>query len=171
MVVLTPDRNMSPETFSEEIIDASGKHCLFDVLTVRVVDGDGRPNEVPTAGSSVMPCDLETTLIEWLGEACTESLLFLLLEWKNPANAESPIIDVNRFVDIEVDSSWSEATGIQRRRLQNGNSVTLDQCFRSFSRPERLDERNKWYCSTCKEQVRALKTIKLWTLPNIWWFI
>jgi ubiquitin carboxyl-terminal hydrolase 4/11 len=173
MVVLTPDGTaVPPEDPNEEIIDASGKYRVVDVLTVRVVDSEGRPIEMPTVGdqgmkSSVLLDDPETTLIEWLGEACTDSFLFLLLEWKNPANAESPIIDVNRFVDIEVDSSWPEAKELQRRRLQIGNSVTLNQCFRSFSKPERLDERNKWYCSTCKEDVRALKTIKLWRLPNI----
>jgi ubiquitin carboxyl-terminal hydrolase 4/11/15 len=45
--------------------------------------------------------------------------------------------------------------------------VTLDQCFETFTKPERLDEHNQWYCSKCKEHVRALKTKKLWKLPNI----
>ncbi|OEU22351.1 cysteine proteinase [Fragilariopsis cylindrus CCMP1102] len=45
--------------------------------------------------------------------------------------------------------------------------VTLHQCFQSFSKPERLDVNNMWYCSKCSEHVQALKTMKLWKLPNI----
>jgi ubiquitin C-terminal hydrolase len=172
MIVLAKEGTVPPESTNEEIIDAFEKNRLCDVLTVRVVDCDEWPIQVPTGGdqgtmSSILPDDPGTTLVEWLGEACTESFLFLLLEWKNPTNADSMVIDVNRFEDVEVDSSWHEVEELQRLRLQNGNSVTLNQCFQSFSKPERLDERNKWYCSTCKVEVRALKTIKLWRLPNI----
>jgi len=45
--------------------------------------------------------------------------------------------------------------------------VDLDACFRVFTSPERLDENNMWYCSKCKEHVRAMKTMELWRIPNI----
>jgi len=45
--------------------------------------------------------------------------------------------------------------------------VTLDHCFQAFTKPERLDEHNMWYCSKCKEHVRAMKTMSLWELPNV----
>lgn len=47
------------------------------------------------------------------------------------------------------------------------SSVTLDQCFESFTQPELLDDDNMWYCSQCKEHVKAMKTVALWRLPNI----
>merc|ERR1712224_237180 len=33
--------------------------------------------------------------------------------------------------------------------------------------PERLDEQNKWYCSSCRDHVRAMKTMQLWNLPDV----
>ena len=52
-------------------------------------------------------------------------------------------------------------------RMHESSSVTLDQCFESFTQPERLDDKNKWYCSKCKEHVKAMKTVELWRLPNV----
>lgn len=52
-------------------------------------------------------------------------------------------------------------------RMHESDSVSLDQCFESFTQPERLDDDNKWYCSKCKEHVEAMKTVALWRLPNI----
>jgi ubiquitin C-terminal hydrolase len=53
------------------------------------------------------------------------------------------------------------------RQAQGNTGVTLDKCFETFTKPERLDEHNMWYCSQCKEHVRAMKTMQLWRLPNI----
>eukprot|EP00956_Cyclotella_meneghiniana_P004479 scaffold5531_cov75-Cyclotella_meneghiniana.AAC.2 len=44
-------------------------------------------------------------------------------------------------------------------RMHESDSVSLDQCFESFTQPERLDDDNKWYCSKCKEHVEAMKMI------------
>lgn len=52
-------------------------------------------------------------------------------------------------------------------RMHEVGSVTLDQCFESFTQPERLDDDNMWYCSKCKDHVKAMKTVALWKLPNI----
>lgn len=46
-----------------------------------------------------------------------------------------------------------------------GRSLTLDDCFAHFSRSERLDENNMWYCRVCKEEVRATKTLQVWSVP------
>jgi ubiquitin C-terminal hydrolase len=36
-----------------------------------------------------------------------------------------------------------------------------------FTTPERLDRDNSWYCGRCKEHRQALKTVKLWRLPEV----
>lgn len=75
-------------------------------------------------------------------------------------------IEEQRFNAFSVHPSFPE--GMRKERAMNAaNGVTLDQCFETFTKPERLDEHNMWYCSNCKEHVRALKTMELWRLPNI----
>jgi ubiquitin C-terminal hydrolase len=47
------------------------------------------------------------------------------------------------------------------------SSLSIQQCLRLFSSPERLDADNLWYCSACKVHRQALKTVKLWRLPEV----
>ncbi len=47
------------------------------------------------------------------------------------------------------------------------SSITLDQCLQAFTTPEQLDAADSWYCSKCKEHVRADKKLDLWTLPEV----
>jgi ubiquitin carboxyl-terminal hydrolase 8 len=45
--------------------------------------------------------------------------------------------------------------------------IELDSCLQYFSRKERLDDRNAWYCTNCKENVNATKSVQLWSTPDI----
>jgi ubiquitin carboxyl-terminal hydrolase 8 len=40
-------------------------------------------------------------------------------------------------------------------------------CFNEFCKKEILDTNNTWKCDNCKQYSNAIKTIKLWKLPNI----
>jgi len=43
------------------------------------------------------------------------------------------------------------------RQQEQQKEITIDDCFDEFSKPEMLDEDNKWYCNKCKEHVQATK--------------
>jgi len=45
--------------------------------------------------------------------------------------------------------------------------LTLDSCIQRFAQHEQLGENDKWYCSTCKDHVRAYKKMDLWRLPPV----
>ena len=45
------------------------------------------------------------------------------------------------------------------------NELTLENCFNSFSRCEKLDETNEWYCPKCKEHRRGYKKLEIFRLP------
>jgi len=77
------------------------------------------------------------------------------------------LLIADRVVESDVHSSWVEAAARLNAPPQDDKNMTLDQCFDHFTKPERLDEQNMWYCSECKEHVRAMKSIELWRLPNI----
>ena len=43
--------------------------------------------------------------------------------------------------------------------------LSLENCFNSFSRCEKLDESNEWYCPKCKEHRRVYKQMEIFRLP------
>lgn len=75
-------------------------------------------------------------------------------------------VSEKRFTALEEHPSHHECLK-KKRELDAARGVSLDQCFETFTKPERLDEHNMWYCSNCKDHVRALKTMELYRLPNI----
>ena len=44
--------------------------------------------------------------------------------------------------------------------------LTLENCINSFSRCEKLDESNEWYCSKCKEHRKGYKQLEFFRLPR-----
>ena len=46
------------------------------------------------------------------------------------------------------------------------NELTLENCINTFSRCEKLDEANEWYCSKCKKHRRGYKQLELFRLPR-----
>ena len=46
------------------------------------------------------------------------------------------------------------------------NELSLENCINTFSRCEKLDELNEWYCSKCKEHRRGYKQLELFRLPR-----
>jgi hypothetical protein len=173
--------------------DSMKREDAQDLLNVRITDGRGIPHLAfpdPSAvagsdlpedqspnddlvGTSILPKDSDEKLVTFLGEESTGRFLFLALDWMDPevetsddeAKKES-VLDEERFVAFDNHPSFVEA--MQKQRATKGmNGVTLGQCFETFTKPERLDENNMWYCAQCKEHVRAMKTMELWRLPNI----
>lgn len=43
------------------------------------------------------------------------------------------------------------------------NSIDLDECFRQFCKEEVLEEGNEWFCSACKQHVKASVHMQLYT--------
>ena len=101
---------------------------------------------------------------------------------------EFPISDNTKFSEImdtynyPVDTLVLEtefnpkAKGIDRlNKYAEENSVNMAEkqkldinyCMKLSTLPERLDENNKWFCSTCKDHVCASKQLNVYKLPEI----
>ena len=128
------------------------------LVKIRIVDNNGAPLEVFENSSSIIP-NSDEKLASFLKEDCAESFLFAAIEWSESSHM---LNDNLEFIDH---SSLVEA--VKKHRAMLNRTLTLDQCLDNFTRPERLDEDNKWYCTKCKYHVRAEKTMKLWRLPNV----
>ena len=131
---------------------------------VRLAESSGQPiqafpDPLSESLSAVIP-DTDAKFTSFLKDDCSESFLFVTIDWN--ANNLTAFTNFNAFLDHP---SLNEA--VKKHRAAPNRSLTLDQCLENFTQPERLDEENKWYCSTCKDHVRAEKTMTLWRLPNI----
>ncbi|AVL94896.1 putative ubiquitin carboxyl-terminal hydrolase [Moumouvirus australiensis] len=47
------------------------------------------------------------------------------------------------------------------------NMTHIDECLQEYFKEEVLDSDNSWTCDKCKNNVRAIKKLALWTLPHI----
>jgi ubiquitin carboxyl-terminal hydrolase 4/11 len=124
------------------------------------------------AKTAFLPPDLDEKLTDFLGPNATDRFVFLSLDWSDERPVDEPEqqesrIDEHRFEAYENHESWIDVA--QRFKASTGtkSSVSLGQCLDAFTKPERLDEHNMWYCSNCKEHVQAMKTMELWRLPNV----
>ena len=51
--------------------------------------------------------------------------------------------------------------------FKDQSTINLEDCIEKFMEGEQLDERNAWYCPSCRKHVCALKMIALWSTPDI----
>uniref|UniRef100_A0A6S8PAR9 ubiquitinyl hydrolase 1 n=1 Tax=Amphora coffeiformis TaxID=265554 RepID=A0A6S8PAR9_9STRA len=161
---------------------------LNDVLRIEFLDNRKNPLEVfpviPSKETEDEPVDeLKTSfvakdsdepIIKFLGAKSSDSFLQICLEWSDVSfsddendNENNCRVDEDRFVDIRDDPSYVEAMEKLKKDGNTKKGVSLDECFQTFIKPERLDNRNMWYCSKCKDHVRAMKTMELWRLPDV----
>ncbi|KAF1808253.1 UCH-domain-containing protein [Eremomyces bilateralis CBS 781.70] len=101
---------------------------------------------------------------------------FLVCEWskkcfdvyfgaKRENDAEGRGMDSFDAAPVIEDPEYEEKKARRTRRARKG--ITLQDCFADSSKTEILSEENVWYCGCCKDNVRAAKTLNVWTLPDI----
>ena len=135
-----------------------------DSFQIKLTQRGGPPEQVfPMAGTSELspyiPIDSNEKLTSFLPENCAQTFLFTSIEWNQQAMPN------NLFNNYIEHPSLQKA--VKKHNAMLKKTLTLDHCLENFTQPERLDEDNKWYCSKCKDHVRAEKTMTLWRLPNI----
>jgi hypothetical protein len=166
-VMYARDIHSDANTAFEELIKAN--------VRVRVMDRSFQNNRMLRTGfdgesTSILPPVSDDKVVDLIGVKNNEQCIYLALEWNEHIimteyNDRDQQVHPESFYKITNHTSVMEHD--HRARLHGSNAVTLDQCFESFTQPERLDDDNMWYCSRCKDHVKAMKTVALWMLPDI----
>jgi uncharacterized UBP type Zn finger protein len=73
-------------------------------------------------------------------------------------------LELSKSLSLSVLNNPSESSQIN---LVQKKKLDINFCLELAKYPEILDEDNKWYCSTCKEDVRASKQMDVFKFPNI----
>lgn len=76
-------------------------------------------------------------------------------------------IDENRMKTIDEHPSVAKQSRAAMGSTSAEAPMPLTDCLDLFCTEEQLTEENMWYCSKCKDHVRAIKKLELWSLPRI----
>uniref|UniRef100_A0AAG5DAL7 ubiquitinyl hydrolase 1 n=1 Tax=Anopheles atroparvus TaxID=41427 RepID=A0AAG5DAL7_ANOAO len=82
----------------------------------------------------------------------------LLLEWTEPERF---------FGDMSDPFVEHESVCQMREKIPASSTLTLEQCFEHYTKAETLGQDNAWKCPHCKEYLPVVKTLGLWSLPDI----
>eukprot|EP01026_Neomeris_dumetosa_P065058 TRINITY_DN6230_c1_g1_i1.p1 TRINITY_DN6230_c1_g1~~TRINITY_DN6230_c1_g1_i1.p1 ORF type:complete len:378 (+),score=48.66 TRINITY_DN6230_c1_g1_i1:166-1299(+) len=118
--------------------------------TIRRADQNGNDYLDVAHSSSVMKSDSEQH--------------YFVIEWDKMAKSRESY-DFDSFFNKPLEHSSVEEA--QRRKTQTKEPVQLYQCIQAYLQPERLSESDVWFCPKCKNHVRALKKLDIWSLPEV----
>ncbi|XP_075165184.1 ubiquitin specific protease 15/31 isoform X2 [Haematobia irritans] len=83
----------------------------------------------------------------------------LLLEWTDP---ESYFTDLSDHV-VEHES----VPLLLANKTNDTATLTLEQCLEHYTKAETLSAEDAWRCPHCQEYLPVVKTLGLWSLPDI----
>lgn len=55
----------------------------------------------------------------------------------------------------------------ESKEEESSKVITLDQCMGEFTKEELLEGDDNMYCSQCKEHQPTLKTLSVYSLPEV----
>ncbi|KAI9916749.1 hypothetical protein PsorP6_016774 [Peronosclerospora sorghi] len=150
------------ELLSSRVSGMSNRKIPSKILAqcVYLTDRDGmylRDEPVPLADDAKF---LDFTTLH--GGGSPDDLVYVTVAWSSSllSSVASPCPDMEQIVNHT--SMRAKASGSCAR-----DAISLDECFRNFTKPETLDQANLWYCSRCKEHQQARKTMEIWRLPDV----
>mmetsp|Transcript_626 Transcript_626/g.2319 ORF Transcript_626/g.2319 Transcript_626/m.2319 type:complete len:1165 (-) Transcript_626:557-4051(-) len=161
-------------TSLEESLSEEFEAGMIREANMFLVHPNGRPATLPSldpealGSESLVYIDEEEgeMLKDWLRRLQldadgTDGYIFLGFDW-NSSGAWRERLHVYAFESVVEHPSETLAEGDWRR-----STVQLTDCIEQFTKPEKLDSDNAWFCSQCKERREATKRMWLWRLPNI----
>jgi hypothetical protein len=100
-----------------------------------------------------------TELINHL-KSSDEKQFSIKLVWNNDIKLNIKIFDKKLKNLHQIGNSFSNNNEYCQE------STNIDDCLKLFSKSEKLDHQNEWYCPKCKKHQEATKQIFLWKLPK-----
>ena len=76
------------------------------------------------------------------------------------------LFNISKMI-ISTDNSNNLSKQKELEEKKNKNEIDIYDCIKKFSSREVLDEGNDWFCSNCKINQKAFKTMRINYAPNI----
>jgi len=91
-----------------------------------------------------------------------EKIFELELVWSYKSRAQISPRTV-KFTTLKTVST----SRTQNNKDKSNKTISIYDCFELFGKPDVLDDKNKWFCTKCKQHVQATKTMCLYKAPPI----
>ena len=71
------------------------------------------------------------------------------------------------FKNVKINKTKSKNKFKKNNSSLNNPTITLGDCLQNFSKEEKLEPGNEWYCPKCKKHTLAKKKMELYYLPKL----
>lgn len=152
-------KEMAP-ILHEDVLTSYQKSGIF---RMRISDPAVDDNEPGTYLLQQVPHPLFTEAVDQALALCGEDTgpahLKLVLEWDRAA--KTALVADDRE-EVEEHASVKQ---LRAQALQGGAPLTLEECLRHYTKAETLDD--AWRCPQCQQYQPVIKTLDMWSLPDI----
>lgn len=147
---------LKPEAFS------NGKPNS-DIFQIRLQDPSADPDTYLQNVEHPLLTEMIDLALSVLSSEAGPPHIKLLLEWTEP---EEYFVDLTDKV-VE-DESVARLLDVGKLKTTKDTSVlTLEQCLEHYTKAETLSAEDAWRCPHCQQYLPVVKTLGLWSLPDI----
>ncbi|XP_053966718.1 ubiquitin carboxyl-terminal hydrolase 31 [Anastrepha ludens] len=147
---------LKPEVFSFT-------QSLHDMFQMRLQDPSADPDTYLQNVEHPLLTEMIDLALSVLSAEAGPPHIKLLLEWPEP---EDYFVDLSDKV-VE-DESVARLLDDRKLKMASDTSVlTLEQCLEHYTKAETLSAEDAWRCPHCQQYLPVVKTLGLWSLPDI----
>ncbi|XP_014102878.2 ubiquitin carboxyl-terminal hydrolase 43 isoform X1 [Bactrocera oleae] len=147
---------LKPEVFS------SGKP-KSDMFQIRLQDPSADPDTYLQNVEHPLLTEMIDLALSVLSSDAGPPHIKLLLEWTEP---EEYFVDLSD--QVVEDESVARLLDVGKLKTTKDTSVlTLEQCLEHYTKAETLSAEDAWRCPHCQQYLPVVKTLGLWSLPDI----
>jgi len=120
--------------------------------------------------NSHVPLTMDDTSFEWPTQ--TTSISYGSSSRTNELNTISLIADFGsttnkRYYNKKITEEVVEHSSCNSQLIKKKDVISLSDCFNLYTKIEKLDEQDYWYCAKCKNHQPSTKKFDLWSLPPV----
>uniref|UniRef100_A0A1A9WDY2 ubiquitinyl hydrolase 1 n=1 Tax=Glossina brevipalpis TaxID=37001 RepID=A0A1A9WDY2_9MUSC len=143
---------LKPEVFS---------YCtpLSEMFQMRLQDPSADPDTYIEQVEHPLLTEMIDLALSVLSSEAGPAHIKLLLEWPDPEahfhNLSDSVVEHESVPVLKLNKSNDTAT------------LTLEQCLEHYTKAETLSAEDAWRCPHCQQYLPVVKTLGLWSLPDI----
>ncbi|XP_036330484.1 ubiquitin carboxyl-terminal hydrolase 31-like isoform X1 [Rhagoletis pomonella] len=147
---------LKPEVFSNA-------KPLSDMFQMRLQDPSADPDTYLQNVEHPLLTEMVDLALSVLSAEAGPPHIKLLLEWSEPEKHFADLSD-----KVVEDESVPRLSNDGKSKTANDTAVlTLEQCLEHYTKAETLSAEDAWRCPHCQQYLPVVKTLGLWSLPDI----